>query len=85
MYNDQIPGFNIIGHGTHNISDRDGFGSRQSRGNSVLNYIIRFGLGFTTPEISRPDASKYNIITPRVPQLQGVYHGTTEEHSQSRL
>ena len=75
LYDDQIPG-------PTNTPNR-GYINRQPRGNSAPSYIIRSGLG-PTPETSRPDAPKYNITAPRVPQLQGVYHGTAEEHSQSR-
>ena len=80
LYDDQVPGLTTT-HGTHNTPSR--YGSRQPRGNSAPNYTIRSGLGPTTPETSRPDAPKYNATAPRLPQLQGVYHGTTEE-SQSR-
>ena len=83
LYDDQIPGFSTTGHGTHNTPSRGGFGNRQPRGNSAPNYTIRSGLG-PTPETSRPDTPKYNATAPRLPQLQIVYHGTTEEHSQSR-
>ncbi|CAF9924082.1 hypothetical protein IMSHALPRED_006092 [Imshaugia aleurites] len=82
LYDDQIFGLTTSTHGTHNTSNR-GYISRQPRGNSAPNYAIRSGLG-PTPETSRPDAPKYNTTAPRVPQLQGIYHGTTEEHSQSR-
>ncbi|CAF9922809.1 hypothetical protein IMSHALPRED_005770 [Imshaugia aleurites] len=79
LYDDQIPG-------PTNTPSR-GYVSRQPRNNSAPSYTIRSGLGPTTtsaPENSRPDAPKYGTTAPRVPQLQGVYHGTTEEHSQSR-
>ena len=83
LYNNQISDLTTITHGTHNTPNR-GFGNRQPHGNSVPNYIIRSELEPTTaPKISRPDTPKYNITAPRIPQLQGVYHDTTEE-SQSR-
>ena len=82
MYDDQISGFTIT-YDIHNTPNRD-YGNRQPRDNSAPNYIIRSGLGFTIPETSRPDISKYNIIAPRVPQLQRIYHGIIEEHSQLR-
>ena len=85
MYNDQISDFNI-NNGIHNISNRD-YINRQSRGNSVLSYIIRSGLGsiINASKNSRFDVSKYIITVLRVPQLQRIYHDTIEKYSQSRF
>ena len=84
MYNDQIFDF-IINNETHNISNR-GYINRQSRGNFVLNYIIRFGLKLISNalENSRLDISKYIIIIPKAFQLQKIYYDIIEKHSQSR-